>query len=97
MRRTRKLEKMVEINKKLYSVQYLINWYWGNLEYNYESCGMAYFNKLNDFGKLLAASGVTELTHKEFVVLVKERLPFNGVRKVNDCVICKKFGAKQFK
>jgi len=36
---------------------------------------------------------VSELTHKEFSVLMKENLNFEGIRKKPcDCAICKKFG-----
>ena len=78
--------------RKSYPLQSLINWYWGNLEYKYSNCGRGYLNKLNALGALLLERGVSELTPKEFSVLVRERLPFRGVKRVSNCRICKMFG-----
>ena len=80
--------------KKPCPIQRLINWYWGNLEYKYLNCGRGYLNKLNAFGALLLERGITELTHREFAVLVREQLPFRGVKKKNTCEICKRFGIR---
>lgn len=80
---------MNSVVKKSYPLQRLINWYWGNLEYKYSNCGFRYLNKLNAFGAILISKGITELTHKEFAVLVKERVPFRGIkRKRSYCAWC---------
>ncbi|MBS3077257.1 hypothetical protein J4233_03205 [Candidatus Pacearchaeota archaeon] len=76
--------------KKPAKIEHLINWYYGNIAYRYENCDIDMYRKIKEIASKLK---VSELTHKEFSVLMKENLNFEGIRKKPcDCAICKKFG-----
>lgn len=77
---------------KAIKIEHLINWYWGNLAYRYENCDRSIYDKIREIASKLK---VDELTHKEFAMIMRENLGFNGIKKKpSDCAICRRLGIR---
>ena len=78
--------------RKQIKIEHLINWYYGNLAYRYENIDRDIYNKIKEITEKLETK---ELTHKEFVLLMKENLNIELIKKKpSECPICKKFGIR---
>ena len=76
--------------KKPFKIEHLVNWYYGNLAYRCENCDIELYYKIKEIASKLK---VSELTHKEFVMIMRENLGFRGIkRKPSDCAICRRLG-----
>ena len=60
---------------RTFKIDYLINWYYGNLAYRFENCGVDIYHRIRAIASRLH---VLELTHREFVMLMKENLGFRS-------------------
>ncbi|HLC54686.1 MAG TPA: hypothetical protein VJK07_03630 [Candidatus Nanoarchaeia archaeon] len=82
-----------KISARTFKIEYLVNWYYGNLAYRFENCDVDIYHRIKVIASRLH---VPELTHREFVMLMKENLGFIGVKKKpSGCRICQGLGLRR--
>lgn len=93
---------MAEIKKQV-NLKHLANWYFGNfcsrcakLDDEESDYAKNCYDKLQLLADRLTESGIKQMTHKEFVRLIKFQSVFCRPikREFPECRICKAFGIK---
>ena len=83
--------------KKKYKKEHIINWYFGNccakcgkIDLETENYGRECYKKMK---KIIEAIDSKEITHKEFVNIMRNSYFCHpSTRKFDECKLCKKFG-----
>jgi len=76
--------------KRIYKIDHLINWYFGNFCVKHKHCTKEHYQELK---RTAFSWNIPEMTHKEFVFRIKQELKcFPVKREFHHCFICRKLG-----